>query len=49
MRHQPASALARWFTARVAQNGGRFEEARDRRLGTQVTGRAVEVRDLTVS
>ncbi|MER8779211.1 IS110 family transposase [Mesorhizobium sp. M0977] len=26
LRHQPASALSRWFNERVAQNGGRFKK-----------------------
>ena len=26
LRHQPASALSRWFQERVAQNGGRFKK-----------------------
>jgi len=26
LRHQPASALSRWFNTRVAQNGGRFKK-----------------------
>ena len=26
LRHQPASALSRWFQERVAKNGGRFKK-----------------------
>lgn len=26
LRHQPASALSRWFNERVAQNGGGFKK-----------------------
>lgn len=27
LRHQPASGLARWFSERVARNGGRLKKA----------------------
>ena len=44
LRHQPESALARWFRGRVGAAGGRACEAhRHRRAGAEASGRLVAV------
>lgn len=44
LRHQPRSALSRWFNERVAQSGGRFKKGDDNGAGQKTCGRIMEVR-----
>ena len=45
LRHQPGSALSRWFYERVGDRRGKIRRIADRRTGAQATGGTLALRD----